>query len=96
MTFPVESGVWTLTESAVAEFRRTFRNPPWLELELDKARLWLVANPAKRKTARGMMRFLASWLSRAQENKETKLNGGTNGKHRFGEVDPNDPELCFS
>jgi len=32
--------------------------------ELTKMRTWLLANPSKRKTARGMPRFVNSWLSR--------------------------------
>ena len=31
-------------------------------------RQWLDANPAKRKTQRGMKRFINAWLSRANEN----------------------------
>ncbi|WP_297391151.1 hypothetical protein [Acidiferrobacter sp.] len=35
---------------------------------LRAARLWLEANPSRRKTARGMKRFLAGWLERDQNN----------------------------
>lgn len=35
--------------------------------ELSKIIGWLEANPAKRKTARGMLRFVNSWLSREQD-----------------------------
>ena len=33
--------------------------------ELDRAAAWLSCNPAKRKTAQGMPRFLNGWLRRA-------------------------------
>ncbi len=33
--------------------------------EMERASLWLDTNPAKRKTASGMPRFLAGWLARA-------------------------------
>lgn len=36
--------------------------------EIARARAWAVSNPAKRKTARGMPRFLNSWLERAQNS----------------------------
>lgn len=37
-----------------------------LRAEVLKARAWLIANPAKRKTPRGVPRFLNGWLERAQ------------------------------
>ena len=36
--------------------------------ELVKAYTWLESNPDRRKTKRGMMRFLNSWLSRAESD----------------------------
>ena len=36
-------------------------------LELAKMESWLDANPAKRKTKKGIKRFVNSWLSRAQD-----------------------------
>lgn len=35
--------------------------------EVGKARVWLEANPTRRKTHGGMARFLVSWLGRAQD-----------------------------
>lgn len=35
--------------------------------ELARAALWLNANPANRKTPKGIKRFMASWLGRAQD-----------------------------
>jgi hypothetical protein len=35
--------------------------------EARKALAWINANPTKRKTARGMARFLVSWMSRCQD-----------------------------
>ena len=37
-------------------------------LEIKKMHAWLDANPQKRKTNRGIKRFIVSWLSRAQDN----------------------------
>jgi len=55
------------TEAQVAEWRTAFPAVDVLA-ELRKAGAWLNANPAKRKTARGMPRFLVAWLGRAQDS----------------------------
>ena len=31
-------------------------------------RVWLLANPSKRKTAKGMPRFVSSWISRIKDD----------------------------
>ena len=38
--------------------------------ELRKMQLWLEGNPKKRKTARGITRFITGWLVREQNSKE--------------------------
>jgi hypothetical protein len=49
-----------------------------LHEELVKMRVWLVANPSKRKTARGMPRFVTNWLSRVQNNTPTETDSYAN------------------
>lgn len=39
-----------------------------VEVQLQKARVWLEENPRKRKTRAGIGRFLTSWLARAQDS----------------------------
>lgn len=39
-----------------------------IDLELNKMSLWLETNPTKRKTKKGMPRFINSWLSRANDS----------------------------
>ena len=58
---------WELTPQKVTEWRGDF---PHLDIEAEcrKARAWLVANPTKRKTAKGMPRFLVGWLGRSQDS----------------------------
>lgn len=41
-----------------------------IDLELRHMRAWCVSNPQRRKTPRGIRRFINSWLSRAQERIE--------------------------
>lgn len=40
--------------------------------QLGEMRAWLLANPARRKTERGMMAFVNKWLKRAHENPRKK------------------------
>jgi hypothetical protein len=56
---------WGLTQSKIDEYRQTF---PHLNVlgECTKAAQWCRDNTAKRKTARGMPKFLFGWLERAQ------------------------------
>lgn len=69
MTFPtVGTGAkeWHLTAAKLAEYATSF---PGLDVQAEcrKALQWLRDNPGKRKTAKGMPRFLGSWLGRAND-----------------------------
>lgn len=67
MTFPVvgsHGSEWALTQAQMAEWVALFPNLD-VPVELRSALAWARANPSKRKTAGGMPRFLASWLTRA-------------------------------
>ena len=62
MAFPLKDGsLWTLTSDKFREYQTTFPTLD-VEAELRHARQWCQDNPAKRKTASGMSRFLTSWL----------------------------------
>jgi hypothetical protein len=66
--FTLSNGsLWRPTVSKVHEWQATF---PVMDLDaqLRLAGQWLKDNPAKRKTERGMHRFLFAWLERAQNN----------------------------
>jgi hypothetical protein len=65
-SFPVKSGKpWHLTHD---QHQALMAAHPHRDVdgELMKAALWCEANPAKRKTATGMLRFLNGWLGRAE------------------------------
>lgn len=64
-----------ITEMQLAEFCRAY---PAIDCraELAKMRVWLLTNPANRKTAKGMPRFVNSWLSRAQDRAPARGTGG--------------------
>lgn len=68
LTFPTDGkpDSWSLTTDLLNEWNSDF---PKLDVlaECRKARAWIKANPERRKTARGMSRFLVNWLSRATD-----------------------------
>lgn len=56
---------WRISADKLREYRGTFPNLDVVG-ELRKAAQWTRDNQAKRKTERGMNRFLFAWLERAQ------------------------------
>ncbi len=75
---------WHLTQTKVDEYAEAF---PGLDIvaECRKARQWCNDNPEKRKTPKGMPRFLNTWLSKAQDERGGR-NG--NGKPLRQAIDP--------
>lgn len=80
MTFPCTKAAkgkykgldqWPLTASKLAEYTQSYPNVNH-EVELKKARQWLVDN--NRKTYTGMPAFLNRWLSKAQD--QARPGGG--------------------
>jgi hypothetical protein len=66
--FTLSNGnLWRPTVAKIHEWQATF---PVMDLDaqLRLAGQWLKDNPAKRKTEKGMHRFLFAWLERAQNN----------------------------
>jgi hypothetical protein len=67
IVFPLNTGVeWGFSEDRFHEYRGLY---PQVDVmaELRKMRGWFIANPAKRKTKTGILRFINSWLSKAQD-----------------------------
>ena len=63
MRFPLRNGEqWELPPTFEQELNEHFHD---VQQELAKARLWLVANPHRQKTAIGMRRYCLNWLNRA-------------------------------
>jgi hypothetical protein len=85
LTFAVDGNTktWDLTASAVAKLQSAF---PSLDIlaEARKAAAWINASPTRRKTARGMPRFLFGWMSRAQERNPSRFSPPPQGNR----VDP--------
>lgn len=87
MSFPItgqrDGGEWGLASGKLAEWQESFPHLD-VERELIAARQWLRDNPGKRKTARGMTRFLGRWLSNAQDR---------GGSRSVALADPSKPVL---
>ena len=64
--FNTQQEQYSVTESQLAEWSETY---PAVDVDqtLKRIRSWLVNNPSKRKTMRGMGKFIDSWLSREQD-----------------------------
>lgn len=76
-TFPVVDpvGEWVMPEAVGAKLSAGY---PALDLpdEFRRARAWLDARPERRKTRRGMPRFLQGWLERSQNGRGGKRPAG--------------------
>lgn len=59
--------IWRLTADKLEQWRALYPNID-VELELRKALAWVQAHEKRRKTARGMERFLVGWLNRAVDH----------------------------
>ena len=66
-------GETPVRESLVCRLRDGFPGLD-VEAELRKAKLWCESNPAKRKTPRGLPKFIFAWMNKAQ-------NGGGQRRH---------------
>ena len=78
LKFPVRNSTkpWNLSESKLNEYAEAY---PRLDVlaECRRALQWAVDNPAKRKTAVGMPRFLNGWLSGAENDRVTNRKRGS-------------------
>lgn len=55
---------WEPDDTDIVEWQRAYKNIDVYQ-EIDAMTCWCEANPSKRKTARGVKRFVNAWLSRA-------------------------------
>jgi len=63
----VSEGDYPVFEADIAEWFAAFPAVDVMQ-QLAAARSWLMANPKRRKTKRGMRRFIVSWLDRRQNS----------------------------
>lgn len=62
---------YIIIESAIEDYKKIYKNIDVYN-ECEKMRLWCESNPRKRKTRRGVLKFINGWLSRAEENIKEK------------------------
>lgn len=77
LTFPtvgLKGTSWALTDTQVSEWQTAFPSIDILA-EARKARVWVHANPGRKKTADGMPRFLVSWFNRATNSSRPSGSG---------------------
>lgn len=67
---------WQLRESKLSEWNESYSGAVDVLSECRKARQWLMDNPARRKTANGMPRFLGAWISRAVNSNRCRVGAG--------------------
>ena len=85
LTLPlVGNGEHPVTTANVAFWRNTY---PAVDIEqaFRSMRAWLIANPTRRKTPRGISRFVMAWLEREQNrggSRAAKPTGGTTATER--------------
>ena len=66
MNLPLQDGAdWEIPAQFQHELAEVFQRIK-LDDEFRKMRAWLLCNPGRRKTRRGIKRFIGNWLSKAQ------------------------------
>ena len=88
---------YEITESMLKEWQQLHPKVNVLE-EMQKMKAWLYANPNKRKTKRGMKRFINSWLSSSKSYSENRSGNNAEPKvpdwyKNTGETEPDDELL---
>ncbi len=73
--YPIKGGEdWGLTKKKFAQYVDLYTGMD-VKHECKKAKQWLVDNPLRQKTARGMTKFLGSWLERSNNSGRFQPNG---------------------
>ena len=73
---------WGIPLTTVQDWKQAYPAVD-VEQELREMRAWANANPAKRKTSRGVASFAVRWLSKAQDTPSRTINGAGRGAEPF-------------
>lgn len=86
MSFPVtgKARQWDLKETLYRQFCESYETLNVMA-EMKKALAWTIANPTKKKTERGMGKFLVGWLNRAVDSGRY---GNGNSNRQGAQIDP--------
>lgn len=72
-----------ITESVYNQYVELYPNVDVIQ-ELRSIKAWCISNPTKRKTRRGALKFVNSWLERRQNSNNTKSNQTVKVKYEDG------------
>ena len=73
---------WRPTSALFAEYVRLYPNVD-VKQQFNEMRGWCLSNPKKRKTAKGIKRFVNSWLAREQDKGGMPVGNNIRGKNSF-------------
>jgi hypothetical protein len=62
--------------------------------QFNEMRGWSLSNPEKRKTRRGVARFVNGWLSREQDSGGGNGANGGGGGNKFNRIQKNDYDMA--
>lgn len=93
MSFPLKDGTeYDIDEDFVNQMKELYPKVD-VEKELLAMKGWLIGNPSKRKTKKGMPRFITGWLGRdrktdsSQPKPQTKFSNFEERKYNFEELE---------
>ena len=67
-----DKSLYDITQIMIDEYAELYPNVDILS-ELRKMKGWLIANPTRRKTKRGIARFINSWISKEQDSSKNQF-----------------------
>ena len=73
---------WRPTVADINEWRKFYSGIDVVR-ELGRMRQWCISNPSKRKTARGVRRFVTNWLDSEQNRQGKYSRSGQNQKDKY-------------
>ena len=83
---PLKDGSqFSITEKMVCEWQEIYSDTDVFR-ELKKMRVWSEANPEKRKTKKGIMRFITGWLARPKTYHEASLKKEDEDRGRYDDL----------
>jgi len=74
---------YDITHSLINEYKELYQQVDVIQ-ELRKMKGWLMGNPTKRKTRRGVLRFVTNWLGREQDRRASQKADKTQS---YGEIE---------
>ena len=79
-----DGDAYPITAEQILEFRQAY---PGVNVigALKQMRAWSIANPKLRKTKRGMLRFVNSWLARAQDRAPRQPERNNQGQDHWND-----------